>query len=208
MPLNVQYGCGLSDPDGWKNFDSSPTLMLKKIPLVGLFIKKVDFSPRILYGDILKGLPKINSENCDAIYCSHVLEHLSLNDLRLALLNTFKLLKPGGVFRFVLPDLEYSIDHYTNRRNNGELDAANKFMYETMLGIENRPKSIKDKIIFLFGNSHHLWMWDKHTMNIELENTGFTYIRYCFFNDSLNLNFLNVEEKSRFENAIAFECIK
>ena len=43
MSLNVQYGCGLSDPEGWKNFDSSPTLRLQKLPLIGRFIKKVEF---------------------------------------------------------------------------------------------------------------------------------------------------------------------
>ena len=208
MPINVQYGCGLSDPDGWINFDASPTLRLQKIPLVGRLIKKVDFSPRILYGDILKELPNISVRSCDAIYCSHVLEHLSLQDLRLALQNTYKFLKPGGIFRCVLPDLECAINNYIASRDNGDITAANKFMYETMLGIQNRPKTIKDKLIFLYGNSHHLWMWDKHTMDLELQKVGFTSVRHCLYNDSVNKNFVDVEQISRFYDAIAFEAIK
>lgn len=46
----------------------------------------------------MKGLPNIKKESCDAIYCSHVLEHLCLVDFRIALLNTFNILKIGGVF--------------------------------------------------------------------------------------------------------------
>src|SRR5262245_22988509 len=31
--LYVQYGCGLSAPDDWLNFDASPTLWLQLIPV-------------------------------------------------------------------------------------------------------------------------------------------------------------------------------
>ena len=208
MSLNVQYGCGLSAPDGWKNFDSSPTLRLQKLPLIGRFIKKVEFSPRILYGDILKRLPGISLQSCDAIYCSHVLEHLCLEDCRAAIQNTFNLLKEEGVFRCVVPDLESAINKYTDRLNSGVLTAGNSFMYDTLLGIDRRPKSLKEKIIFLLGNSHHLWMWDKYTLEEELKNAGFSSVRMCFFNDSINKDFYYVEEISRFNGAIAFEAIK
>ena len=31
----VQYGCGLSAPNEWINFDVSPTLRIQKIPIIG-----------------------------------------------------------------------------------------------------------------------------------------------------------------------------
>ena len=40
------------------------------------------------YGDIINGLP-LPEKSCKAIYCSHFLEHLSLQDFRTALKNTF-----------------------------------------------------------------------------------------------------------------------
>ena len=83
--MYIQYGCGLSAPENWVNFDSSPTLRLQKIPLIGgIATRKVRFPDNIKYGDIVKGLPNIPYNSCDGVYCSHVLEHLSLEDMRIA----------------------------------------------------------------------------------------------------------------------------
>src|SRR6478609_9406318 len=93
--LYVQYGCGLSAPKEWKNFDGSPTLRIQKIPIIGSVLKSklnVTFPSNVLYGDIVKGLP-VNANSCDGIYCSHILEHLSLQDFRQALKNSFEILK-------------------------------------------------------------------------------------------------------------------
>ena len=67
------------------------------------------------YGDIVKGLP-VDYASCKGIYCFHVLEHLSPDNFRIALGNTYKFLQPGGVFRFVLPDLQSNISATPQRR--------------------------------------------------------------------------------------------
>ena len=128
--LYIQYGCGLSAPMGWRNFDASPTLRFERLPVIGRFYTKNDirFPMNVEYGDIVKGLP-IEINSCKGIYCSHILEHLSLNDFRIALKNTYRILQPGGVFRLVLPDLEYYINQY---HNNNSTDAALLFMQETL----------------------------------------------------------------------------
>ena len=77
--LYIQYGCGLSAPMEWRNFDASPTLRFERLPVIGQFYTKNDkrFPTNVEYGDIVKGLPvEINS--CKGVYCSHILEHLSL----------------------------------------------------------------------------------------------------------------------------------
>ena len=51
-------------------------------------------------------------------------------------------------------------------------------------------------------------MWDKFSLEIELKNVGFSSVRQCDFNDSKDEMFKLVEERERFKNAIAFECIK
>ena len=139
--LYIQYGCGFSSPRGWRNFDASPTLRFERLPILGKLYTKNDkrFPSNVEYGDIVKGLPvKINS--CKGVYCSHILEHLSLNDFRIALRNTHRILRPGGVFRFVLPDLEYHINKY---HNSNSANASQLFMQETFLGYEYRPKKFK-----------------------------------------------------------------
>lgn len=35
----IQYGCGLSAPNDWINFDASPTLRIQKFPILGRIVK-------------------------------------------------------------------------------------------------------------------------------------------------------------------------
>lgn len=210
MPLYVQYGCGFSAPNEWLNFDASPTLRIQKIPLIGRAIVKnrVLFPDNVRFGNILKGLPGILDESCDGIYCSHVLEHLSLKDFRYALRKTYSYLKPGGIFRCVVPDLEYSIRLYTETVKNDSENAAFQFMNSTLLGLETRPTGLKGLLVNFLGNSHHLWMWDLYSLSAELKAVGFQSVRPCSFNDSADLYFKFVEEEGRFRAAVALEAIK
>ena len=209
MNLYVQYGCGLSAPEGWVNFDSSPTLRLQKFPLIGeIAKKKVHFPDNVKYGDIIKGLPDIKRNSCDGIYCSHVLEHLCLNDFKKALDNTYILLNNSGIFRCVLPDLQFSINEYLIQKQNKDTNASINFLKSTMLGVVERPASLKEKVFNMFGNSKHLWMWDAESMKEYLLQAGFSSVRLCSFNDSKDPMFKLVEEESRFYAAIAFECYK
>lgn len=208
MPIYVQYGCGLCAPSSWVNFDASPTLRLQKIPVFSwISRKKVDFPPNVRYGNILTRLPGIQSGSCDAVFCSHTLEHLSLMDFYLALQNTFELLKDGGIFRCVLPDLEHSMIQYFEEKKNNP-DASLLFMRSTMLGVEKRTSNIKDFIINYFGNSSHLWMWDQYSLEKALKDVGFSSVRKCDFGDSDEKAFCDVEDESRFRGSIAFECVK
>jgi SAM-dependent methyltransferase len=205
-PQYVQYGCGLSAPINWENFDSSPTLRIEKLPLIGyLYSKKNPLFPQnVNYGDIVKGLPLLPL-SCEAIYCSHVLEHLSLDDFRTALRHTNLVLKPGGVFRFVLPDLEYCVRQYMNDTSS---EAASNFMKEAYLGSEFRERGFKSLAKSFFGNSLHLWMWDYKSIYPELESAGFLEIRRAEFADSSDVMFKYVEDEDRWANCLGIECRK
>jgi len=207
----VQYGCGLSAPSSWVNFDSSPTLRIQKAFLIGNILKSrlnTTFPPNVLYGDIIKGLP-IADDSCDGVYCSHVLEHLSLNDFRKALTNTYKILKNGGIFRCIVPDLEYAARTYLQTLDSGDKQANLEFCgRNTLLGVENRMRGAKGLLVSYLGNAHHLWMWDAPSITVELEKAGFNKIRVCKFNDSQDQMFKEVEDGGRFLHAVAIECKK
>ena len=206
--LYVQFGCGLSSPSNWKNFDASPTLRLQKIPILGNLIKSrlnVVFPEGVLYGDIIKGLPGIKENSCQGVYCSHVLEHLSLCDFRISLSNTNRILMPGGIFRLVVPDLEFYINRYNLQKN---AHAALDFLDETILGTKQRKRGIKGVMEMLFGNARHLWMWDYASLQMELEGAGFNNIRICKPGDSIDSRFNEVENPDRFNEAVGIECVK
>lgn len=202
----VQYGCGWCAPETWFNFDASPTLRFERLPLFGsLYTRNAKrFPTNIRYGDITRGLP-IPPNSCTAIFCSHVLEHLALNDFEVALHNTFKYLKTGGTFRFVLPDLEQLARDYLA---DGSAQAASRFMDASCLGEKRRERGLRGILSAWLGNSAHLWMWDEKAMTEQLKTHGFTRIRRATYGDAADRNFDAVEDAGRFQGCLAMECRK
>jgi SAM-dependent methyltransferase len=204
----VQYGCGFSCPDSWDNFDASPRLRLQRLPLVGWAFRFGSFFPRnVHYGDIVQGLP-VPDNAVDGVYASHVLEHLALEDCRAALRNTFRMLRPGGTLRVVLPDLENLVRLYLDRLIADDPMPSHWFMRTTGLGLERRATNLKAKFTASWGLSKHLWMWDGKSLREELKRVGFVQVRQCKFNDSLNWHFSQVEEEQRFVGCCAFQAEK
>jgi hypothetical protein len=80
-------------------------------------------------------------------------------------------------------------------------------MRRTILGSEG-SKNILSSFKNLLGNSKHQWMWDYKSMAYELNEAGFKSIHNCVFGDSVDKQFLTVEEEGRFYGAVAFECSK
>jgi predicted SAM-dependent methyltransferase len=206
IKLYVQYGCGLSAPEGWQNFDASPLLLLSKIPFVKhIFSSKIPHFPsNVRYGNIIKGLP-VPKASCSGLYASHVLQHLPLEDFRKALRNSYSLLLPKGIFRLVVLDLEYITKNYLSKNTPMR---AQEFMQESHLGLEKRDHGFISMIGSFWGNSFHLSMWDFISLKKELEDAGFINIRRAYFNDSKDPKFREVEDESRFVDALAVECEK
>ena len=204
--VKLNLGCGLSAHDGWVNYDNSPRLRLQRLPLFGHFFKfiKPTFPSDVFYGDITTRIPA-QSNSVDFIYSSHMLEHLSLEDFELALHEIYRLLKPGGVFRAVVPDLEDSIEVYLSKTSP---EAGSEFLKEINLGIEKKPKGVLSKIKSILGSSCHLWMWDYKGISFELDKAGYINISRAFFNDSNIQGFMSIEKFDRWDDCLGFECQK
>jgi hypothetical protein len=203
-PAYVQYGCGFSAPAQWTNFDASLTLRVERLPLLGAVAagKNGRFPSNVAYGDIVRGLP-VAARSCSAIYCSHVLEHLSLNDFRTAVSKTRELLKEKGIFRLVVPDLRALAERYVAEQSEV---AAIRFMTETCLGTTDRPRNLRGFLRSWLGNSQHLWMWDFQSLQRELQTAGFRDIRPARLGDSEDPMFAFVEEESRWIDAVGIQC--
>ena len=80
-------GCGLHFHPDWVNVDVSPA------------------SGEVIAADVRKGLP-FGDKTFNAVYCSHVLEHLSRREAANLLQHMHRVLLPGGVIRIAVPDLE------------------------------------------------------------------------------------------------------
>jgi SAM-dependent methyltransferase len=204
----IQFGSGLCAPQTWRNFDAGPAFWIERnLP----FLKKAvvrrgfpDYPPNIEYGDVIVGLP-VEDGSASAVYCSHVLEHLALNEFRITLSHVFRYLKPGGVFRLVVPDLEHIAKAYVA---SDCPDAAIAFMREAHLGEPHKNRGLGDKAKALFGRSQHLTMWDYKGMAAELERAGFARIRRASCKDAEDSRFLDVEDPGRWENCLGVECYR
>jgi SAM-dependent methyltransferase len=198
--LYVQYGCGRSCPDSWLNFDVSPRLRLESLPVAGQVFGMTGqklFPKNVRYGDIVKGLP-VGPMTASGVYCSHVLEHLDRESVSKALRNTYAILRPGGIFRLVVPDLTWRARKFLQMQADSDTSAADRFMRTTYLGTESRPRGPVGLLRAAIGNSAHLWMYDEALMRSLLADAGFADIRRCKFGDAEDPAFAMVEEEGRF----------
>lgn len=202
----VQYGCGWTAPESWDNFDSSPTLRFERVPLIGrMYTRNARrFPANVRYGDVTRGLP-VADQSCAGIFCSHVLEHLALADFERALAHTFRYLRPGGIFRLIVPDLRIFATKYLE---SADPLASCTFLEDTGLGWRERPRGLGGLLKNALGGSAHLWMWDARSMQSRLESHGFRAIRRAVYGDSSDARFAEVEESGRFEDSLAMECVK
>lgn len=92
-PVKLHLGCGLCIVPGWINCD------LRRAPGVDLC------------ADLRAGLP-IAEASVDCIAAIHVLQDLAYFDIAPALAELRRVLKPGGVLRLALPDLDKALCAY------------------------------------------------------------------------------------------------
>ncbi len=202
----IQFGCGLCAPASWRNFDAGPAFWMERnLPFLKPMLLKrgfPDYPANIEYGDVTRGLP-VPAGLAEAVYCSHVLEHLALDEFRATLRNVFTYLRPGGVFRFVLPDLESLIRTYTS---SPDPEAASRFMRDSYLGMDSHGRGASRLLRLLFGRSAHLWMWDEKNMSRELAAAGFTDIRRAQMGDNPDPHFADVEDIGRWQDCLGMQC--
>jgi predicted SAM-dependent methyltransferase len=89
----VNLGCGVHFHRDWINID---------------FISNSDL---VISHNLLNGIP-LESNSVEVVYHSHVLEHLPKEKASEFIAECFRVLKPGGIIRVAVPDLEQIIRGY------------------------------------------------------------------------------------------------
>lgn len=112
----VNIGCGASFHPAWLNFDIEPATREVR-PL-----------------DTRLGIP-LPDASADACYCSHVIEHLTVVETRKVLSDIHRVLKPGGIVRIVVPDLEGIVRAYLRELEGavrGDVESAGRYEWLTI----------------------------------------------------------------------------
>lgn len=122
----------------------------------------------ITYGNALKRLP-LQSDSCSVIYSSHVLEHLDhANEAPLFLEEIYRLLRPSGVVRLAVPDLELLIHQYSIQRN------ADAFAHRLHV-FPGQSRSALSRLLLAWIQNRqlHRWVYDRHSLSQLLQVQGF-----------------------------------
>ena len=180
MALRLNIGCGDAPTAGWINYDNSPAVRLARwrgltalLRAVGLIdAGNVAFIANcrrleIRYADAARRIPHA-SGTVDAVYSSHMIEHLDRREAASFLAECLRVLKPGGVLRLVAPDLRWSILEYM------EKGRADEFVAQLQFDVE-RPRGLVDGIRRLLsgGRGHH-WMYDGPSLRSLVAASGFS----------------------------------
>jgi predicted SAM-dependent methyltransferase len=95
-PVLVNLGCGSRYHPDWINFDIHSTV------------------PEVRECNLLEGVP-LPDNSCDAVYNAALLEHLPRREAERFLRECRRILRPGGILRIGVPDLEQIVRIYLGK---------------------------------------------------------------------------------------------
>lgn len=159
----LHIGCGPNYLPGWINVDFSS-------------INRAD-----LIWDVTKGIP-FESNSVRLIHSEDFLEHISLEHGRFFLQECYRVLVPGGVARFLTPNLTLLARQYLER----DLEALNwyrdSFRTKTFAEMFNQGMRMEG----------HAFLYDEETLDLILKETGFE-VYPSRYNQSIHLELCNLD---------------
>jgi SAM-dependent methyltransferase len=198
----LNLGCGTHMHPAWNNLDFSIYARLRQHMGVVSFLNwlglisserfsqfsRVD--PDIIIWDLRHGIPFPN-QTFDVVYCCHLLEHINKTYVLSFLVECCRVLRPGGVIRVVVPDLEKWTRRYIRSislcKADNYLREHEEIISELLLQVtQSEPTTRKfqkplvrwlEKILLGDGEKtgwQHRWMYDRITLKILLETAGFS----------------------------------
>jgi predicted SAM-dependent methyltransferase len=180
----LHLGCGNIYKDGWINIDNNSDNNIQKLDL---------------NWDLRNPLPFPDS-SVDFVYNEHFLEHLTVEEGLSAIKDFFRVLKPNGVMRIAMPDLERTVNSYFDE-NWKENDKA-FFEKFGLTFIQTRAERIN--INFRWWG--HKWLYDWEELERRLREAGCEKIKRCEIFKSEYKELQNLETRN--ESVLIAEIVK
>jgi len=163
---------------GWQNFDNSWTVRAANSAALAAIFKAAGLlrgkepylavvrEHGIRWADAVRHIP-VADNSADVVYTSHMVEHLTREEAASFYAEAKRVLKPGGVLRVAVPNLDYHINLY---RDNADPDA---FMDGLCVVSEPTRGIVGTLKHSLVGERHHQWMYNGPSMRRALEEASF-----------------------------------
>ena len=208
--LNLGCGTSPSAHEEVTNIDWSLYLRLRRSPLLSLLarmvlkgerLQKLNSLPdNIRVHNLAKGIPFADG-SVDVVYHSHVLEHLDRDAVPAFLSEAWRVLKPGGVHRIVVPDFEKRcrlyVDHLPVCDDSSEAARHDEYVASILeqsvrkeaFGAAQQPPFLRRLENLILGDARkrgetHQWMYDRVNLRVLLEQAGFRDVGISSFNKS------------------------
>ncbi|HKY59073.1 MAG TPA: methyltransferase domain-containing protein [Aeromicrobium sp.] len=207
----LNLGCGYQTSERCINIDWSLPVRLKGsrvgrsiAPFLITGDRRVAYDAMaedVMRHDLRKGIP-FADQSVDGVYHSHLLEHLDREAVPTFLAEVKRVLKPGGVHRIVVPDLERDARAYlasleaalAGRVSPAEHESSVHTLIEQMVrkeawGTSQRAAVRRRVENVVLGDARergetHQWMWDRVSLPAELVAAGFRDPRVTSFDTS------------------------
>jgi SAM-dependent methyltransferase len=189
----------------WSNVDFSPYARLRRHMRIASVLRNVGLisEPRfaqfslvdadVIVWNLKRGIPFADGAS-DVVYHSHLLEHFDRDDALSFLVECRRVLKPGGLIRVVVPDLETWVDAYRQSASSATAGggiSGHEQVIADLFGqfVQRQPttrRAQKPLVRWLerliFGDSAsvgwtHQWMYDRFTLPALLTRAGFDDVR-------------------------------
>lgn len=203
----LNLGCGTKMNWEWNNLDFSPYAYLAHHQTVACLLRRLGFLSQeryerflrvdleVMYWDLRNGIP-FDNNTFDVVYSSHFLEHIDRDSVSLVLKECYRVLKPNGTIRVVVPDLQFLISRYVSSISaleNGDESALSdhfqsihdlfdQMVRQQITGTTQQRPLVRQIERFLRGDAAkagelHRWMYDKYSLGVLLSRVGFKDVR-------------------------------
>ena len=229
MAIVANLGCGNKTHPLCVNIDWSVYARIKRNP-VGRRMAPVIFNgdrleqfnnldENVVVHDLRKGIP-LDSQTADMVYHSHVLEHVDRDAVPTFFAEILRVLKPGGLHRVVVPDLEQYARAYLASFDAGLADAEAATQHDASVsqmllqmvrreayGTSRQRPLRRQAENLVLGDARkrgetHMWMWDRVNLAQALADAGF---RDCQVVDWQTSRFPGWNELGLDRNAVGSE---
>ncbi|MGP0098980.1 MAG: class I SAM-dependent methyltransferase [Terriglobales bacterium] len=195
--LKLNIGCGTAGLEGWVNIDNSPSILLSRLPLGRRIFKLPDWPSGVRRVDVRKRIPFPDS-SVSCIYSSHTFEHFTYEESLAVSRECFRVLKPGGILRIVVPDLEILVRDYLSDTANPM--ASHRFISRLLLTANFRD--------IVHAGAHHKQMFDSRSLLHMLREAGFAAPEFSAFGSSRIAEIDEIELESRRSESLYVEATR
>ena len=127
----------------------------------------------------------------EGAFSEHVLEHLNPEDAQALLQEIYRILKPGSVFRCIVPDLETYLRFYAGER---------------LEGFEQFGSGCEALSVLAYGHGHQA-LWDAAKLERQLREAGFGEVSRQLYREGRDAALLQDQETRKWDS-LYMEAVK